>query len=826
MNLTPIMQQYQALRQRHADCLLLFRVGDFYELFYEDAEKAARVLHIKLTSRDKVVPMAGIPHHALDVYLRKLLDAGLRVAICEQLEEPGPGKKLVHRDVVRIVTPGTVTEEALLDPLRPNHLVALYLHRDGCGVAWVELTLGRFLATDCDRAGWLEQVVRLEPAECLCPESVADELLVPLRQLCPRMALTRRPDWHFSTHTAQDVLCQHFQVQTLAGFGFRDGSPCLRAAGALVQYVRDTLKSDLPHVHRLVPWQAEDILVLDETTRRSLELVRTAREGKREGSLWWALDRTVTPLGARRLLEWLVAPLRDLTRIGERLDAVEELLVQRTCRQRVRDLLRRAHDLARLTARASTGRISPRECVAIADTLALVPALRSELAGARSALLGRLCQALDPCAELVRTIRSALVDQPPAYWRDGGIIRDGYDAALDELRQLARGARAWLAEYQAREAARTGIPSLKVGYHRVFGYYLEVSHTHAARVPADYERRQTLKNVERFTTPDLRHYEDQIVRAQERATALELELFQTLRTHCQQLAPQLMTTAQALADLDVLAGLAELAESRHYTRPELTEEPVLDLEEARHPVLEQTLPPGVFVPNDLHLGGAHGSLLILTGPNMAGKSTYIRQVALLHIMAQMGSFVPARRARIGLADRIFTRIGASDDIARGQSTFMVEMTEAANILNNASAQSLVILDEIGRGTSTFDGLALAWAIAEYLHERIGCRALFATHYHQLTKLAEALPGVRNANVAVREHAGDIVFLHRVVPGPSDKSYGVHVARLAGLPVAVVQRAQQVLQALSRNESDALASAEASRAPRPRTRPPRPHPTLF
>jgi DNA mismatch repair protein MutS len=789
------MQQYLAVKAGYPDTLVLFRMGDFYELFEADAEVASRVLGLTLTSRDKTVPMAGIPHHALERYLHKLLRAGHRVAICDQVEDASQAKGLVRREVTRVVTPGTLTEDALLDPRRANHLAALCAGpRAGAavGLAWVDLSTGAFHAADVAWPQLPDELARIAPAECLTAEGEAERLPGTLRQAVPQTTVTPRPDWTFDSATAKATLFRHFGVSTLAGFGFEDGQSCLTAAAALVLYMQETLKSDLAHLRRLRPFRQDAFVFLDEVTRRGLELSQTLRTGERDGSLLAALDRTVTAMGARLLHEWLLTPLADVPAIDARLDAVEELLGEAALRRDLRAVLGEGFDLPRLTARVSTGRAAPRDLAAIARTLRLLPRVKAKVTGRRAALLRDLEARLELCPDLRQALDAALVDEPPLSPREGGLIKEDYHAELDGLRKTARGGKEWIAQFQAAEIVRTGITSLKVGFNQVFGYYIEITHANAGKVPADYTRKQTLKNAERYITPQLKEHEEKVLSAQEKIYQLEYELFLALRNQVAAQTSRLMQTAEVLAALDVLAALAELAAERNYCRPELTEEPILEIRDGRHPVLDQTLPPGTFVPNDAALNPDQGMLWLITGPNMAGKSTFIRQVALLTLMAQAGSFLPARQARIGLADRIFTRVGASDDLGRGRSTFMVEMTEAANILNNATSRSLVILDEIGRGTSTYDGVSLAWAITEHLHNQVGCRALFATHYHELAQLAEALPGLRNYNVQVREWQDEIIFLHKIGPGSADKSYGIHVARLAGVPEAVLERAGDVL----------------------------------
>ena len=806
---TPMMQQYRAAKERHPGMLLLFRMGDFYELLDADAETGARVLGLALTSRDKTVPMAGFPHHQLESYLQKLLRAGFRVAVCDQVEDAAHAKGLVRRDVTRVVTPGTITEDDLLDPHASNHLVALTAGSD-VGLAWLELSTGQFYATDVSPERLQDELARLAPAECLCAEKHAGVAQDRVQRLPVAPALTARPDWDFDPPTARSALHKHFGVTTLAGFGFDDAQPCLTAAGALLIYAQEMLKTDLNHLRRLQHYATGSVLRLDEVTRRSLELTRTLREGQREGSLISAIDRTQTSMGARLLHDWLLAPLTDRDRIEARLDAVEELTEQPALRQELREALKDVQDVQRLTSRVSTGRATPRDLGAIGRTLRLLPTVKAKITARRAPLLQALEKELELCPNVRTALDAALVDDLPLSSREGGLIRAGFDAGLDELREIAKGGKEWIARFQAQEITRTGIGSLKVGFNKVFGYYIEITHTHAHKIPAGYQRKQTLKNAERYITPELKEYEEKVLSAEEKSQHREYELFVALRDQCAAQTPRLLQTGEVLAQLDVLAALAELAVDAQYVRPSLDDAPVLEVREGRHPVLDQTLPPGTFVPNDLMLGPDNGTFWLITGPNMSGKSTFIRQIAVLTLMAHFGSFVPAKSARVGITDRIFTRVGASDELSRGQSTFMVEMTEAANILNNASPRSLVILDEIGRGTSTYDGVSLAWAITEHLHTQTGCRTLFATHYHELAQLSQTLPNLRNYNVLVREWQDDIVFLHKIAAGSADKSYGIHVARLAGIPQEVLIRARVVLQQLESHHLD-------EEIPRPRRR---------
>ncbi|GDY07675.1 DNA mismatch repair protein MutS [Planctomycetia bacterium] len=818
-NLTPAMERYLEVKRQNPGSILLFRMGDFYELFFEDAVVSSKVLGLTLTSRDKgstnPIPMAGFPYHALEGYLRKLIVAGHRVAVCEQMEDPKLAKGMIKREVTQVVTPGTLIDEALLDPRESNFLASVWPSRAGSvGLAWLEVSTGRFVTSNLEPAQLADELARIRPSECVYPEHLAnDERLRPLFARGGLLATPRAP-WCWAEEACRSALLKHFGTTTLEGFDIDSTSAGVTAAGALLEYVQEMQKSSLAHISRLEPYRRGTSLIIDEATRASLELTRTIREGKRDNSLLSVLDETVSPMGARLLAEWLSNPLANLGAINRRLDAVEELTRDTMFCRDLREILGETYDLQRLTAKVATGRASPRDLGSLTRSLALLPRLKAKLAGRQSALLQLLEADLDLNAEIRAIIDATLVDEPPLLTTDGGAIRPGFNATLDELRDLARGGKEWIARYQAKESERLGLPNLKVGFNKVFGYYLEVTAAQAAKIPPEYIRKQTLKNQERFITPELKEYEDKVLRAEERAISLEQELFAALRERVAAATARLKQTADVLSEVDVLAALATLAVKQGYCRPELTDDPILDIREGRHPVLDKLMPSGSFVPNDVKLGvpssdavdapntrNFRGRVQLITGPNMAGKSTYIRQAALLTIMAQMGSFIPASEARIGIADRIFARVGASDELSKGQSTFMVEMTETARILNSASDRSLVILDEIGRGTSTYDGISLAWAVTEFLHDQIRCRTLFATHYHELTELTKTLPETSNWNVAIREHGDDIVFLHKIVEGPADKSYGIHVAKIAGLPREVVERAQVILAQLESDHVD-------------------------
>ncbi|MDY0165382.1 MAG: DNA mismatch repair protein MutS [Thermoguttaceae bacterium] len=814
---TPMMKQYEEAKRACPDALLLFRMGDFYELFHDDAKTAAGVLGLALTSRDKgpdATPMAGFPHHQLESYVGKLIAAGYRAAVCEQVEDPRKAKGLVKREVTRVVSPGTVTDDALLDPRESNYLAAI-APGEPAGLAWVDLSTGRFVAAGVPGNQLADQLARIAPAECLVAE---DAPPLPQRTTGDRM-VTRRPAWAFGLSEARQALAKHFGTATLEGFGFNDGTAdeqSIRAAGAVLDYLCETQRTGLDHVDRLMPYRTAGALEIDESSRRSLEITRTIRDGRREGSLLWVLDRTVTAMGSRLMAEWVANPLVELAAIRRRHEAVAELLAEPQLCADVREMLRKVYDLERLLARVATGRASPRDLSFIGRTLRGLPALKAKLTARRSPLLGELEGSIDLCHELRARLDAALRDDCPLATREGGIIRDGFHPPLDELRELARGGKQWIAQYQAREIERSGIPTLKVGFNKVFGYYIEITNTHRSRIPEDYIRKQTLKNAERYITPELKEYEERVLTADEKAKDLEYDLFIELRDAVAAERRRMQATAGVLAEIDVLVALAELGRQRNYCQPEMVDDPVLQIDDGRHPVLDVIEPEGTFVPNDVYCGGESGSMLLITGPNMAGKSTYIRQVALIVLMAQLGSFVPARRARIGLADRIFARVGASDELTRGQSTFMVEMTETARILNTATRRSLVILDEIGRGTSTYDGISLAWSVAEHLHDRVACRTLFATHYHELTDLNQELNGLKNYNVAVKEWQDDVVFLHKIAEGAADRSYGIHVARLAGVPREVIERAKDILTELEAEHHDSAGRSRIARPSKKRT----------
>ncbi|MDJ0521664.1 MAG: DNA mismatch repair protein MutS [Planctomycetota bacterium] len=795
------MAQYADAKKRYPDALVFFRMGDFYEMFHDDAKLASKELGLTLTARDKErkIPMAGVPVKAADGYLQRLLARGHKVAICEQMSDPKTTKGLLEREVVRVLTPGTLTEDESLDPRESNFLLAIRPapkrgRKRRAGLAWVDLSTGRFLVAEPEPNALLDELARIQPAEVLLPESEDGMALGAQIAAQQRTLLTYVPPWSAEPDAGARALKEHFQVASLKGFGMDRMTAAQGAAGAVLEYLRDTQLTSLGHVTRIERHDPQGALVLGETTRRRLDLVQRA-DGSRDLTLVSVLDRTRTAMGGRMLRDWVLAPLTDRAAIERRLDGVEELVKDGFLRRDLRDVLANVRDVERILARVATNRANARDLVSLAQSLEALPPLKSLMDDVYGTTLAELRERVECFEDLGSLLTGALVDDPPTSVTDGGLIREGYDAKLDELRHLSRNAKDWIANYQAQEAERTGISTLKVGFNKVFGYYLEVTHAHKDKVPDDYNRKQTLTNAERYVTPELDEYEKKVLRADEKARDLEYRLFGVLREKTAEHIPGLQSTAAVLAEIDVLAALAEIAAANDYVRPELLEDRTLELRDARHPVVEAALVDGDrFVPNDTELDGDH-RIALITGPNMSGKSTYIRQTAVVVLMAQMGSFVPASKARVGICDRLFTRVGAEDDLARGQSTFMVEMSEAAYILNHATSKSLVILDEVGRGTSTFDGIAIAWALTEYLSEVVGARTLFATHYAELTRLSDELSSVKNLNVAVREWGDSIVFLRRIQAGATDRSYGIHVARLAGVPEAVVERARGILKGL-------------------------------
>ncbi len=803
--LTPAMKQFHQFKRKYPDCILFFRMGDFYETFYEDAEICSRVCGIALTSRskgDNPIPLAGVPYHAVERYLKKMLQAGYKVAVCEQVEDPKTAKGVVKRDVVRIVTPGTITDDILLNAKEDNFLCAASLDtKQQATISWIDISTGHFFVQNLPEKNLLDELLRLNPAECLLADRRGELFEAEMRKLAKDIAqltkatVTERPAWYFDPYQARQRLLKHFGTTTLEGFGISDTDDGLISpAGAIIEYLNETQKTTLGHIQSLKKINRQKFLQIDPTSLRSLEILRTLRTESQKGTLLDCLDQTLTGMGGRMIRNWLCMPLCDPGAIELRQDAIEELKNSDAKLTDIRKLLSKISDTERITARISIFRATPRDLVALAATLRQIPKLRQILQQFGADLLMRLAGQCDSLDELADLLEAAIEQDPPSHLRDGGVIRAGFSEELDRLRSISRDGQSWLRRYQKEQVERTGIGNLKIGYNKVFGYYIEVTHSSANKVPADYVRKQTIKNAERYITEELKEYETQALSADEKALELEQQLFDQIRRQAAGYISRLQALADTVAQCDCLSALAYLAKRRNYIRPKMTNGGELTIRDGKHPVLAETLGPE-FVPNDIELGSGAGDILVITGPNMSGKSTYIRQNALLVMMAQAGSFIPASQATIGLVDRIFTRVGASDELVRGQSTFMVEMTETANILNNATEKSLVILDEVGRGTSTYDGLALAWAITEHIANNIKCRTLFATHYHELTELAELFANVKNCNVAVREWMDEVVFLHKILPGGTDKSYGIHVAKLAGVPKSIVKRSAEILEEL-------------------------------
>lgn len=798
-SVTPMMRQYRKVRRELPDrTILFFRLGDFYEMFYEDAKEASRVLDIALTKRQNV-PMCGFPHHAMDGYMAKLVYAGFKVAICDQVEDAAVAKGIVRREVTRVVTPGTITAEAALPADRNNYLAGMVMDGDAGALAFFDLSTG---ALDVERllsiGAAVDSLRRASPRECVVPSEQAERLMAADTEI--RGLVTPYEDWAFDLDCAQDFLTRHFSVQSLDGFGLENETALIAVAGGVLHYVQEQLHNNIAHVRALRVRRSSDCLVLDETTCTNLDLVPIRGKSK-SVTLLGVMDVTRTAMGGRMLRDWLLRPLAMAQPICDRHDAVAAFVGDRGLLSGLRDDLGEIRDLERLIARLGSGGGNARDLRSLGQSLAQLPGIAARIKDQAVPLLVELAAAIKPLPDLQRLIETAIEDEPPIGLKEGGLIREGHHAGLDEWRTAATEGRQWLAEYQASEQQRTGIKTIKVRHNKVFGYYIEVSKGQADRVPEDYVRKQTLTNAERYITPELKEYETRIVGAQDKAVALEYELFVKVRDRAVAETDGIQGSADALARLDVLTALAERAGALRLVRPKMHEGDTIRIVQGRHPVVEAMPDADKFVPNDTLLDCTENQIAIITGPNMAGKSTYIRQVALITIMAHIGSYVPAQAAEIGLVDRVFTRVGASDDLARGRSTFMVEMQETANILNNATGRSLIVLDEIGRGTSTFDGISIAWAVAEYLHgvESMRAKTLFATHYHELTDLERTMDGIKNYNVLVRERNDEVVFLRRIVAGGADKSYGIQVARLAGLPLEVVDRAKEILKNLEEGE---------------------------
>lgn len=801
--LTPLMRQYFDVKSQNEDSILFFRMGDFYELFYDDAKVAAEILGITLTSRGNGaasnVPLAGFPHHALDTYLAKMVKAGYRVAICDQIEDPKKAKTIVKRAVTQIVSPGTILSDDLLDSRSNNYLCAVAFEKDLAGLATVDISTGEFRVGEFQQSQLPDHLNIINPAEIL----VAEEQIAVLKNVTQRFSdvvITRRDGWTFGYDFGYEKLTHHFQTLTLKGFGCEDLSAGIAAAGAALYYLHENQKNELQHIKRLVRDDDESVVGIDISTQRNLELVRSLRGG-REGTLISVLDQTITPMGARLLANWIVRPLNKISTINYRLDAVDELINKQEKNSSIREHLRGIGDIERIITKIITLRANARDLVALCKSLQKIHPLKEILQDSEANALKTQHQNLDPLQPLIDEISAAIVDEPPLSITDGGIMRQGYNDELDKLRHIAYSGKDWILQLQKSEREKTEISSLKVSFNKVFGYYIEVTKPNLPKIPDHYIRKQTLVNAERFITPELKEYEEQILGAEEKIVSIEYELFNELRLRVAGFASAIQQNAAFLAELDCLTDFAILAHDNNYCKPQINEGTTIKIIEGRHPVIENLLPFGEkFVPNDTNIDCKKSQIQIITGPNMAGKSTYLRQVALIVLLGQIGSFVPAKSAELGLVDKIFTRVGASDNLAAGESTFLVEMNETANILNNASPRSIILLDEIGRGTSTFDGLSIAWSVVEYLHENksIAAKTMFATHYHELTELEMIFKRVKNFNVAVKEWGEQIIFLRKIVEGGTDHSYGIQVAKLAGIPNQVIKRAREVLSSLEQN----------------------------
>jgi DNA mismatch repair protein MutS len=816
-DVTPLMKQYREIKRHHLDAILLFRMGDFYEMFDQDAVTASKVLEITLTARNKAkgieTPLCGFPYHAAEGYIAKLIRRGFKVAVCEQVEDPKLAKGIVKREVVRVVTPGTVLDSNLLDAKDNNYLASLYPSGEGFGLAFLDISTGDFFMAEVagvDNLAELDTVLtRFIPREIVLPKGRQPD--AEITELLRRYthAINSADDWTFDRETALRTLHEHFKVASLEGFGVNGMKAGISAAGAAVRYIEETQKTSISNIRRIRPFLARSSMVLDASCQRNLELVRNIYDGSARGTLLSVLDFTVTSMGGRKLREWLLNPLLDAGEIEHRLDAVAEFKDSHQLRADLRTALGAVYDLERLISRVTLGAANARDLLALKLSVAALPRIGELLSRCNARLIFDMTAGWDDLQDVFQLIEKAIHDDPPYTLREGRLIQKGFNADLDELRSISSEGKGWIAGIEQRERERTGINSLKVSYNKVFGYYLEVTRANLASVPQDFIRKQTLANAERFITPELKEYEEKVLGAEEKILDLEYRLFQQVREKVAGWTVRIQDMAGKLAVLDSLASLAEAAARNNYARPSIIDGDMFTITEGRHPVIETLSAEDRFIPNDTLLDCEENQLVILTGPNMAGKSTYMRQVAMIALMAQMGGFVPAREAQVGLVDRIFTRVGASDFITRGQSTFMVEMNETANILNNATDRSLIILDEIGRGTSTFDGISIAWAVAEYIHNNLRARTLFATHYHELTELALTLDRVKNYTVAIKEWNDQIIFLRKVVQGGADKSYGIQVARLAGLPQAVIRRAREVLANLERAEFNELGEPVAA-----------------
>lgn len=823
MALSPMMREYLKTKEEYRDCILLYRLGDFYEMFFEDALTASRELEITLTGKDcgleERAPMCGVPFHAVENYINRLIEKGYKVAICEQVEDPKKAKGLVKREVVRVVTPGTTLDVMALDETKNNYLMSIVSVENGFGCAIADITTGDCYLTELEKPqNLLDEINKFVPAEIICNDAFlmsgidAEDLRHRLK-----ICIYTLDAWYFDDDRCRQTLREHFQVGALEGIGLGDYDSGVIAAGALFQYLMETQKSAMTHMTSITPYLTEKFMLIDSSSRRNLELVETLREKQKRGSLLWVLDKTKTAMGARMLRSQVEQPLIDKEEINRRLEAIEELNDKAMLREEIREYLSPIYDLERLISRISYQTANPRDIVSFSGSLAMLPHIRLLLKEFESPLLKEIYEDMDALEDVTDLIHRAIIEEPPLSMRDGGIIKEGYHEDVDNYRESKSNGKKWLSDLEARERERTGIKTLRIKFNRVFGYSLEVTNSFKDLVPEEYVRKQTLTNAERYITQELKNLEDMILGAEDKLYALEYELFCDVRKRVGDQVLRIQKTAKAVAALDVLASLSVVAQRNHYVRPSINQSGVLDIKEGRHPVVEQMIENDMFISNDTYLDNQKQRVSIITGPNMAGKSTYMRQTALIVLMAQIGSFVPAKKANIGIVDRIFTRVGASDDLASGQSTFMVEMTEVANILRNATNKSLLILDEIGRGTSTFDGLSIAWAVIEHISNTklLGAKTLFATHYHELTELEGKIPGVHNYCIAVKEKGDDIVFLRKIVKGGADKSYGIQVAKLAGVPETVLSRARELVEELS--DADITAAVKDLTAPKKKTK---------
>ncbi|RGH42054.1 DNA mismatch repair protein MutS [Firmicutes bacterium OM07-11] len=813
-----MMQQYMETKSQYPDCILFYRLGDFYEMFFDDALTASKELEITLTGKncgmEERAPMCGVPYHAVDGYLTKLVSKGYKVAICEQVEDPKQAKGIVKREVVRIVTPGTILDAAAIDESKNNYIMCIVYIADRYGLSVADVTTGDYFVTELpDGQKLKDEIFKFMPSEIICNESFYMSGM-DLEDMKNRLGITiySLESWYFDDEICKSKLMEHFKVSSLQGLGLSDYDCGVISAGALLQYLLETQKNDLSHMTHITPYTTGKYMMLDSSTRRNLELCETLREKQKRGSLLWVLDKTKTAMGARTLRKYIEQPLIERTEIERRLDAVTELKEEAISREEIREYLSPVYDLERLITRITYGSANPRDLTAFSTSLEMLPAIHYILEDMKSDLLCEICKEMDTLEDLCSLVKSAIAQEPPIAMKEGNIIRDGYSEEVDTLRRAKSDGKTWLAKLEEQEREKTGIKNLKIKYNKVFGYYLEVTNSYKELVPEYYTRKQTLANSERYITPELKELEDTILGAEDKLYALEYELYCTVRDTIAGEVIRIQKTAKAVAALDVFTSLALVAERNNYIRPTINVQGKIDIKDGRHPVVEQMIPNGSFICNDTVLDDKKQRISIITGPNMAGKSTYMRQVALIVLMAQLGSYVPASKANIGLVDRIFTRVGASDDLASGQSTFMVEMTEVANILRNATSKSLLVLDEIGRGTSTFDGLSIAWAVVEYISDAklLGAKTLFATHYHELTELEGKINNVNNYCIAVKEKGDDIVFLRKIVKGGADKSYGIQVAKLAGVPDIVINRAKEIVEELADEDITSRVSEIASR----------------